>query len=380
MQDKSRSDIKYMRIALALAARGMNRVHPNPMVGCIIVRDGKIVGRGHHDFFGGPHAEVMALSQARDAARGATLYVTLEPCSHSGKTPPCTDAIIRSGISRVVAAMRDPNPNVSGGGLRTLRKNFVDVTEGVLALKARDLNKDYIRNLKRRTARVAVKFAMSADGKIATRTGDSKWITSVRSRRFVHELRSNFDAIVVGSRTARMDNPALTSHGRGSNPVRVVIDPDLRVPLSHRIFDSSAATVVFHATPSGRRKLAALTKRHVLTVRLSRTRGMIPFEEIVRVLRRFSLTSILIEGGGETIASALEAGVVTEVYVFIAPRIIGGRFAVSGVGGRGVARVAEALKLHHPRLVKIGSDYLLNAEIRNKPSPERRLKNVHRPH
>ncbi len=372
MKTAMQSDVRFMKTALALGAQGKGLVHPNPLVGCVIVKDGKVVGKGYHEYFGGPHAEVVALRQAGKLARGATLYVTLEPCSHVGKTPPCVDAIIRAKIRRVVIAARDPNPVVRGKGLRKLLRHSVKVTEGLLSVKAQKLNAGYNRRVRKRRESVIVKFAMSTDGKIATRTGDSKWISSEPSRRLVHQLRSTVDAVVVGSRTAIVDNPALSSHGRGPNPVRVVIDPNLRIPLGRKVFDSSAATIVMHASRKSNTKLGQLRKRHVMTVRLSRRRKEIPFSKIIHTLRKFGLGSILIEGGGETIASALEMGVVTDVYAFIAPRIIGGASAVTPVAGTGVARVGDALELSRIRVKKVGTDFLLTAKVSNGSSSERR--------
>jgi diaminohydroxyphosphoribosylaminopyrimidine deaminase/5-amino-6-(5-phosphoribosylamino)uracil reductase len=237
------SDTGFLRRALLLAARGKEKVFPNPMVGCVIVNDGTIVGEGYHEYFGGPHAEINALRQAGNKANGATLYVTLEPCSHWGKTPPCTDAIIAAGIKKVIACMTDPNPSIAGQGFKKLLKHSIEVSEGILRASAEKLNSAYIHSLKHRKPYVVIKAAMTLDGKIATATGDSKWISSERSRAYVHKLRSSLNAVVVGVGTVVRDNPHLTSHGRGRNPVRVVIDPQLRTPLTSHILDGEAPTV-----------------------------------------------------------------------------------------------------------------------------------------
>ncbi len=356
-------DRKFMKMALAMAARGGRKVAPNPLVGCVIVNSGRIVGKGFHEYFGGNHAEVNALHAAGDRARGSTLYVTLEPCDHHGKTPPCTQAILRSGVSRVVVAMRDPNPRVNGKGLSTLRRNGIDVSEGVMAWNVRKFNSAYVKREHEKKSAVIVKFAMSVDGKIATRTGDSRWISSRPARAFVHILRSNVDAVIVGATTAIRDNPRLTSHGGARNPVRVIIDPQLRTPVSAHVFDGEAPTIVFHSAHRSSKKLMALQNLRIVAVQLPREGDRMDFRAIIARLRAFSLNRILIEGGGETIASALESNVVTDLVGMIAPKIIGGRKSTTPVGGDGVARVREAIKLHGIQLKRIGNDFCLSARI-----------------
>ena len=356
-------DYKFMRLALALARKGLGKVSLNPLVGCVIVNNGKIVGEGYHEYFGGRHAEINALREAGDKAVGSTLYVTLEPCNHVGKTPPCTDAIIDAGVSRVVAAVRDPSPKVNGKGLLRLKRKSIEVSEGILAEEAKRMNSFYFKKRRDRSRKVIVKFAMSIDGKIATWTGDSKWISSKLSRVFVHRLRTDVDAVIVGANTAFRDDPALTSHGVGGNPVRIVIDPRLRVPLNRRVFDATAPTIIFHTSANSVTKLAALRRKKILAVRLRQKNGKIKFQDIIARLYDYSIFNVLIEGGGETIASALEARVVTDILVFIAPKIIGGKSAITPVEGSGVAEVKNALQLPTMNVRKVGTDLLLHATM-----------------
>ena len=353
-----------MRLAFSLAKKGKGQVFPNPLVGCVIVNGDAIVGRGYHQYFGGPHAEICALNQAGKKAIGSTMYVTLEPCNHTGKTPPCTDAIIKAGVKRVVVASLDPDAKVRGKGIKKLRDSSVGVYPGLMKREAMRLNASYMKSRRDTKSVVIVKAAMSTDGKIATRMGDSMWISSRPSRTFVHRLRSTVDAIVVGHNTTVRDNPHLTSHGAGRNPVRIILDTNLRVPLGSNIFDGKAPTIVLHAASSSKEKLKRLQKKRVITVRMPHRSGTIGFRDVIAKLKQFSLERILIEGGGETIASAFESGVVTDLVLFIAPKIIGGRAAISPVEGLGVANVRDSLRLHSLKIAKIGPDLMLTAKVR----------------
>lgn len=353
-----------MGLALSLAANGRGKVDPNPMVGCVIVNNGSVVGTGYHEYFGGPHAEVNALSNAGARAYGATLYVTLEPCNHWGKTPPCTDAILSAGIRRVVAAMADPNPRITGKGLKRLRENGITITVGIRQREACRLNREYVhRFLSRRAPRVTVKAAMSLDGKIATRNGESKWITGQKARDYVHRLRSTYDAIMVGINTVIRDNPALTSHGMGNNPVRVIIDPRLRTPLRSRILDGEAPTIILHAEGVPASRARGLRDRQALLVPMKTSKGRISFAAIVKRLNGFDLYRILIEGGGETIAEALESNIVNDVLFFVAPKIIGGREAITAVEGNGIPWMDTVRKVRHMKTVRIGSDLLISGDV-----------------
>jgi diaminohydroxyphosphoribosylaminopyrimidine deaminase/5-amino-6-(5-phosphoribosylamino)uracil reductase len=356
-----------MHQALVLAARGRKKVFPNPRVGCIIVNKGAVVGRGFHEFFGGPHAEVNALAAAGQRTSGATLYVTLEPCSHWGKTPPCVDAIIRAGIRRVVAATLDPNPLVSGTGFARLAARGIEVVNGVLEREARRLNRGYFSSfnplLISAVPEITIKAAMTLDGKIAARTGDSKWITSPQARALGHRLRSTHDAVVVGVGTVCADDPYLTSHGRGKNPVRVVIDPNLRVPAGSRVLDSAAPTVIIYSNRRRAAKAAELKGAGIVMIHVPAKRGLIAFTDILRRLGEISIRRILVEGGGETIANALDSGMVDRIAFFIAPRIVGGRDAKTPVEGVGFGAIAQAFTIKDVVLRRIGPDILVTGSV-----------------
>lgn len=329
----------WMRRALGLAARGRGAVEPNPMVGAVVVRGKLNVGEGWHRTFGEPHAEVIALQEAGDAARGATLHVTLEPCCHTGKTPPCTDAILRSGVTRVVAAMADPFPRVAGGGFERLRAAGVEVQVGVCADEAASLNAPYLTLLREGRPYVHAKWAMTLDGKIATATGDSKWISCEASRARVHELRGRMDAIIVGAGTVRADDPLLTARPPGP---RVAT----RIVLSH------AGTLPDDC-------------------QLQRTRDQGPVEvistgvsELLADLGRRRMTNVLVEGGSEVLASFFAARLVDEVHVFVAPRILGGREARPAVGGASPQFIRDALALARWESERAGDDVYLHGWVR----------------
>ena len=329
-------DDHWMRHALALAARGRGAVEPNPMVGAVVVRDGVNVGEGWHQRFGGPHAEVHALRAAGELARGATLYVTLEPCCHVGKTPPCTDAVRAAGVARVVAAMADPFPQVSGRGTTLLRDAGIEVEVGLCEAEARRLNAPYLKLVGMGKPYVHAKWAMTLDGKIATGTGDSKWISNAASRRRVHELRGVMDAIVVGSGTALTDDPQLTARPPGPRiATRIVLDRRGRLPLQSNLVRTA-------------REVPTLVVGEGNPALLEAGCEVMPSGSIAELLdelgkRRF--TNILVEGGGEVLGSFLDAGQLDEVHVFIAPLLAGGAAARGPTLGVGVERMAEALRL-----------------------------------
>ena len=358
-----RRDTHYMMRALSLARRGAGKVAPNPMAGCVIVKDDRIVGEGYHGYFGGPHAEVIALSRAGARAKGSTLYVTLEPCNHFGKTPPCTSAIIAAGVARVVVAMTDPNPRVRGRGISSLRRSSIRVLLGLMGAESRSLNEAYLHSAKTGKRCVIAKAAMSLDGKIATPNGSSQWITSKPARTLAYRTRSAVDAVIVGSSTVRRDNPSLTTHGIGQNPVRVVIDPDLKTPIRSNVFNNEAPTILVHSVKGHSQKLDVLKHKRILGVYFLKRRGKIQFREIIKKLQDFGIRRVLIEGGGETIAAAFEANVVTDVMFFIAPKILGGRSAKTPVEGLGVRALADATRLLGMKARSIGPDILLTAKV-----------------
>ena len=347
-----------MRRALELAERGRGFVEPNPLVGAVLVRDGQIVSEGWHQRFGGAHAEINALAAAGEAARGATLYVTLEPCCHHGKTPPCTDTILRAGIGRVVAAMLDPFPQVSGQGASLLRAVGVAVEVGVCETESRRLNAPYLKLLATGQPYVHAKWAMTLDGKICTRTGDSKWISGEASRRRVHELRGRMDAILVGIGTALADDPLLTARPPGPRvATRIVLDSQGRLPLDSQLVRTAKETPVLVATIAAADELAA---RGCEVLRLHDHGGRLDLRELLQELGRRRMTSVLVEGGATALGAFLDAGAVDEVHVFLAPILLGGADAKSPVGGRGVDRLAEALRLEAWRIEPIGEDVLLH--------------------
>jgi diaminohydroxyphosphoribosylaminopyrimidine deaminase/5-amino-6-(5-phosphoribosylamino)uracil reductase len=362
-------DRDFMQQALRLARKGAGRVSPNPMVGAVVVRDGAVVGTGYHRRFGGPHAEVYALRQAGARARGAHLYVTLEPCSHTGKTPPCTDAVIASGVARVSVGMRDPNPLVSGRGIARLRRAGIWVQVGLLQEACRRLNEAFVRHITCGVPWVVLKAAMSLDGRIATRTGDSRWISCERSRRLVHRLRAEADAVMVGVGTVIADDPQLTvrlCRGAGRAPLRVVVDSSLRTPLASNVLrpDLAAGTMV------------ATTARMAASDRAGRIRALgaevvgvagrgrrVDLQALMRLLGRRGVAQVMLEGGAELNASALAAGIVDKVMLFYAPRILGGRSALGMVGGTGAALVADGVRVRELRVSTVGADVLVEGYV-----------------
>lgn len=357
----SDSDSFWMRRALAEAERGRGAVEPNPMVGAVVVRDGQLVAFGHHARFGGPHAEIMALEQAGEAARGATLYVTLEPCCHHGKTPPCTDAVLQAGIARVVAAMSDPFPKVAGGGLARLREAGLEVElgSGAEALEARRLNAPYLKRIATGRPYVTAKWAMTLDGKIATASGDSKWISCARSRALVHEVRGRMDAIVVGIGTVLADDPQLTARPAGPRlPVRVVLDSEARLPLDSRLATTArevpVRVAVTERAPADRR--AALASLGCDVAVFPSVDGRVSVAALLDDLGRQGATNLLVEGGSVVLGGFFAAGLIDEVDVFIAPMVEGGARSVTPIHGLGVTAMADALRLRGVEISLVDGD------------------------
>ena len=354
------TDREYMERALALAERGRGRTSPNPMVGCVVVQGERIIGEGFHETAGGPHAEVNALRAAGNIS-GATVFVTLEPCAHNGKTPPCVDLFREHRPTRVVTAMVDPNPLVSGRGIAALRAMGVEVDVGLLEAEARRLNEVFVKHVTTRSAFVIAKCAMSLDGKIATRTGDSRWVTGETARAYVHRLRNEVDAILVGSRTVMLDDPSLTTRlpeGKIKDPIRIILDADEYLSPDKRVFRHESPAPTWVAVPEGRTAQGA---DEVLEI--PRAEGGLDMRVLMRELGRRNVTSVLIEGGGATLASAFEAGIVDKVMFFVAPKIIGGKDAVSSVGGAGVNSMSEAIILRDMKATPIGEDLLIEAYV-----------------
>jgi diaminohydroxyphosphoribosylaminopyrimidine deaminase/5-amino-6-(5-phosphoribosylamino)uracil reductase len=349
----------FMKLCLKLAKRGKGFVSPNPLVGAVIVKEGEIVGKGFHPHFGAPHAEVFAIKEAGEKARDATLYVNLEPCCHYGKTPPCTKAIIEAGIKRVVVGMIDPNPLVNGKGIEELEEKGIEVGVGVLEEKARRLNEAYAKFIRERVPFVTLKMAQSLDGKIATKSGGSKWITGEKARRFVHKLRSEYDAVLVGANTVLLDNPSLTAHGMGRDPKRIVLDGKGRVPPDAEVFGPGVERFVFTTQFSSPNWRKALEERGVEVIVSEREE--VDIKILLNELGRRGIASVLVEGGGETAGAFLEAGMVDKILFFIAPIIIGGREAKTSVEGKGCQNLQQAIKLVYQSIRKMGNDILIEA-------------------
>jgi len=340
-------DVRWMRRALELAARGTGETNPNPVVGCVLVREGGVVGEGYHRRAGGPHAEVLALRRAGAVARGATLYVNLEPCSHHGRTPPCAPRIVEAGVKRVVTAFRDPNPRVSGRGLAVLRAGGVEVTVGVLEGDARRLNERFIRAARMWRPFVLLKAAMTLDGRIATARGESQWITSPAQRRAARRLRRLHDGVLVGIGTILADDPLLLPEPRVRRPFhRVVLDSTLRLPLSSRLVASAPLSPVWVLTQKERRpKQARLEARGVTVLNAPAGRGRVALPWALQALRERGLWSLMVEGGSEVLGSFLREELFDEVALFRAPVLLGGRGSLPAFGGPDPLRIGDAVRL-----------------------------------
>ncbi len=352
-----------MNRALTLARRGAGRTSPNPMVGCVVARGGEIVGQGWHLFEKRDHAEVVALSQAGDRARGADLYVTLEPCCHHGRTPPCVDLIARSGVGRVFVAVADPNPLVSGRGVESLRQRGIQVHEGLLGEKAAKLNEAFFHFMRHRAPFATLKLALTLDGKIATASGDSKWITGERSRLDAQRLRYESDAILVGVGTILADDPSLDVRWRRRNSIcKIVLDSRLRTPPAAKLFESGDRVVIFHAPDAAESRRSRLGDKACLLEAPVDGQGQLGWRSILEQLAARRITSLIVEGGSQVAASALRAGAVQRIRFYYAPKIIGGR-DLCGVGDLGVARLSEALPLRNLRVKSLPPDFRLEADF-----------------
>lgn len=359
-------DEMFMREALRIARNAEGRTSPNPLVGAVIVRDGIIVAEGWHRKAGTPHAEVHALRMAGDLAKGATLYVTLEPCAHVGRTGPCAVAVRDAGIRRVVVAMGDPNPLVAGKGIQILRDAGVEVTVGVCEAEARQLNEVFLHWITTGRPFVVLKTAMTLDGKIATASGASKWITGEAARLRVHELRDRYDAILAGIGTALADDPSLTTRlpdRTGKNPVRIIVDSNARLPLtSNVVTDGQAQTIVAVTEAAPEERVAAL-RAHGVDVLTCGTGSHVDLVQLMQELGRREIASVLVEGGGTVNFSLLAAGLVDKVHAFVAPKIVGGRTAKTPVEGEGFAQLADSVQLTQLTAESVGGDVLLTGYV-----------------
>lgn len=361
-------DEKYMKRALELAAQATGRTSPNPLVGAVVVKDEVVVGEGYHHKAGMPHAEVHALTQAGESAQGATLYVTLEPCDHQGLTPPCTRAVIAAGIKRCVVAMEDPNPLVNGRGLTTLAEAGIEIETGLLQHEAEKQNEVFLKYIISGLPFVVLKTAMTLDGKIASQSGDSRWITSEAARQRVHEMRDQADAIMVGIGTVLADDPRLNTRladRQGRDPVRLIIDGRLDLPLHSQIVASSIKqqTLVFAAASADPNRARQLERLGLEVITVDGAADDLNLEQVLQTAAHRKLCSVLVEGGGGINASLLKYGLVDKICWFIAPKIIGGSNAPSPVEGGGLGTMAEALQIEDMQISHIGPDILVSGYV-----------------
>ncbi|MFI5270455.1 MAG: bifunctional diaminohydroxyphosphoribosylaminopyrimidine deaminase/5-amino-6-(5-phosphoribosylamino)uracil reductase RibD [Candidatus Saccharimonadales bacterium] len=351
------TDEAYMQMAIDLAKKGRGKTSPNPMVGCVIVKSNKIIGRGYHKSYGDKHAEISALDSVTDTIDGSTLYVTLEPCSHTGKTPPCVDAIIKSGVKRVVCAMVDPNKLVKGSGIKKLQKAVIKVELGLLEEKARELNFGFVSVHENARPYIAIKFASSLDGKIATRTKESKWITNEQARSYARSLRSKYNCIVIGSNTVIEDNPHLGARIKGKqDPIRIVLDNSLRTNPDHAVYRDTNV-IVFASQKADKNKVAQFKSQNIEIYQSKLT--SVSVNEILAELMKRNIQSILVEGGASVLGMFNDAKFIDKVYSFYAPIIIGGLESKSSIGGQGAGPLKDSLKFNQTSIKKFGSNFLV---------------------
>lgn len=355
-----------MALALELAAKGRGSVSPNPMVGAVIVKDGKIIGTGYHEKCGEGHAEVNAFKNATEEVQGATIYVTLEPCSHYGKTPPCADKIIEKGIAKVVIGTLDPNPLVAGRGVQKLLDVGIEVKSGILEDECKKINEVFMKYIVKKEPFVIMKAAMSLDGKIATKTGESKWITGETARKNVHELRSEVSGIMVGVNTVLKDDPELTSRiENGKNPIRIIVDSKLRTPISSKILESAnqVKTIIATTISEDNEKVATFKEKGVHIIKTKTKDNRVDLNDLMKKLAIEKIDSVLLEGGSELNFSALNEGIVDKVQFYIAPKIIGGNGSKSPVGGNGIELLKDAFMLKDLTYKNAGDDLLIEGYI-----------------
>ena len=362
-------DRHFMNMALDLAAKGQGFTSPNPMVGAVVVKNDQVVGKGYHKIAGGPHAEVNALEAAGEFAKGATLYVTLEPCNHTGRTPPCTRKILELGVARVVAAMKDPNPKVAGNGAELLKQNGVQVTTGVCEAQAQQQNEAFVKYVRTGRPFVMAKCAATLDGRIATRTGDSRWVTGESARRYVHQLRHRTDAIMVGINTIRNDDPSLTTRlpgSQGSDPARVILDSHLTISPDARVLQqaSAAPTILVAGLPVAGNKKRTLEEAGARVLEVALKNDLIDMNALMEQLGAMELTSLLIEGGSRVLASAFNRAVVDKVFFFYAPKILGGDDGVPICSGPGAELMDECIGIRDIAVHRLGDDVLIEGYVK----------------
>ncbi len=366
LEVKQLKDISYMKLALELAKKGLGWVSPNPMVGAVIVKDGRIIGQGYHEQYGEPHAERNALASCVENPKGATMYVTLEPCCHHGKQPPCVDAILEAGIRRVVVGATDPNPLVSGKGIHILREHGVDVVAGVLQEESRKMNEVFWHYIQTGRPFVTMKYAMTLDGKIAAYTGLSQWITGERAREHVHQQRHAHRAIMVGVGTVLADDPMLTCRmERGRNPIRIICDTSLRTSLYSRIVTTANRIPTMIATCcKDIDKWKAYQNAGCKIIGVGEDKGHVDLKELMSKLGQEKIDSILLEGGGSLNWSAMEAGIVQKVQAYIAPKLLGGATAKSPIDGLGFAEPNQGIQLENSKILRLGEDFLIEGKVK----------------
>ena len=354
-----------MQLAIELARKGEGKVNPNPMVGAVIVRDGIVIGEGYHEKYGEGHAEVNAFKSLKEDPSEATMYVTLEPCSHYGKTPPCVDKIVENNIKRVVIGMIDPNPLVAGKGVDKLKKAGIEVKVGILEDECKKLNEVFIKYILSKKPFVVLKAAMSLDGKIATRTGESKWITSEKSRLEVHNLRNKLSGIMVGVNTVIKDDPELTCRiQNGSNPIRIIVDSILRIPMNSKVLQNNDNKTIIATTKRANMKnMQELLKKNIKVLIIEEKNGQVNLNALIKKLGELNIDSILLEGGGTLNYSALEENIVDKVMIYISPKIIGGEFSKTPVGGIGIDKLNDAFKLKDITANIVDEDILVEGYI-----------------
>lgn len=356
-----------MKLALELAANAKGRTSPNPLVGAVVVKDNRVVGCGWHRKAGTPHAEVHALRQAGELAKGADVYVSLEPCSHYGKTPPCAKALVEAGVNNVYAAMLDPNPKVAGNGFKILQAAGIHVEYGFLEDEARKLNEVFLKWIMHKQPFVVMKAAMTLDGKIATVNGQSKWITNETSRAYGYKLRDIYDGILVGINTVIADDPALTSRVEGGkNPIRIVVDSTLKIPLTTNLLHDKKAPVIVATTKlASAEKVAQLQQLGVEVLIIDTDEvNRVDMTKLMQVLGQKNICSILVEGGAEIHGSLVEHKLIDKVYFFIAPKLVGGKNAKTPVAGNGISNLAEAIALQDITTENLAGDILITGTVK----------------
>ena len=351
---------KYMAIALELAKKGRGYVSPNPLVGCVIVKRGRVVGKGWHKKYGEEHAEIIALKDAGKKAKNAAMYVTLEPCSHWGKTSPCTEKIVDSGIREVIVAMEDPNPLVDG--YKELKFRGLKTRIGILREEAMKLNEAYIKYMKSKRPFVILKLAMSLDGKIATYTGDSKYITSTEARKYVHQIRNDVDAVMVGINTVNRDNPMLDSRLiKGKNPLKVIVDSSLKISEKAKVLEDPSKAIIAATKNAPKNKIERLQQKGVRVLILKSKAGMVDLSELMKELGSSDIASVMIEGGAELSGSAIKEKIVDKVLIFTAPKIIGN--GMEAIKNLGIKKVNKAIQLKNISTSRIGKDFLVEGYL-----------------